>query len=164
MNRSRNDHSATSCNWYFPSYLIALNCSSPSTSYRRYSCRSAFNLLRYSLGALSFPPEKEGLIYVSASKVNGIRTPAARTAIKAWVKEIKSIWQVKGQTQIIHPVKSQNKYLVSQTFDLWRRSENIIYRSATPLLQCMNQHRSDTKDYSMTYLGPLLILNSAFEW
>ena len=49
--------------------LIALNSSSPSTSYSRYSCCFAFNLLRYTLGrlalgALSFPPEKEGLIYV----------------------------------------------------------------------------------------------------
>ena len=52
-------------------------------THRRYSCRSAFNLLRYTLGALSCPPEKEELIYVSASKVSGIRKSAARTAINA---------------------------------------------------------------------------------
>ena len=54
------------------------------------------------------------LAYVSTSRVSRIR----ESAVNAWVKEIKSICQVKGQPEIIHLVKSQSKYLVSQNFDL----------------------------------------------
>ena len=44
----------------------------------------------------------------------------------------KRSWQVKGQPEFIYPVKSQSKYLVSQTFDPGRRSEYMIYWSAIP--------------------------------
>ena len=42
-----------------------------------------------------------------------------------------------SQPKIICPLKSQSKYLSSQTFDRGQRSEYRIYWSATPLI-CSN--------------------------
>ena len=111
-------------------------------SYCRLSRRSAFKW--YALGALEYrlftsrvhylahASEKKELAYASASRVSRNR----ESAVNAWVKEIKSICQVKGQPEIIHPIKSQSKYLVSQS--LGRRSEYTIYRSASPLRRNYN--------------------------
>ena len=88
----------------------------------------------YALGALSCPCTwEERVSNASASKVSRIR----ESAVNAWVKVIKNICQVKGQPEIIHPVKNQSKCLVSQSFDLGRRSEYMIYQSATPLYPSM---------------------------
>ena len=96
-------------------------------------CRSAFNLLwyafEYALDAGVVLPTWKELVNVSTSRVSRI----SKSAVNVWVKEIKSICQVKGQPEIIHPVKNQSKYLVSQAFDRGRRSEYMIYRNATPL-------------------------------
>ena len=73
---------------------------------------------------------KKELTYVPASRVSRIR----ESAVNARVNEINNIYKVKGQPKIIHPVKSQSKYLVSQSFDLGQRSEYTIYRSATTLM------------------------------
>ena len=96
-------------------------------------CCSAFNLLwyafEYALDAGVVLPTWKELVNVSASRVSRI----SESAVNVWVKEIKSICQVKGQPKIIHPLKSQSKYLVSQAFNQGRRLEYMIYRSATPL-------------------------------
>ena len=109
--------------------LMTLKLRQCSTSH----CRSAFNLLwyafEYALDAGVVLPTWKELVNVSASRVSRI----SESAVNVWVKEIKSICQVKGQPEIIHPVKSQSKYLVSQAFDRGRRSEYMIYWSATPL-------------------------------
>ena len=49
------------------------------------------------------------------------------------VKVIKTSCLVKDQSKIIFLVNSQSKYLVGPHFNLGRRSEDTIYRSATPL-------------------------------
>ena len=141
MNRSLDSckyQVVTSCNWYFPIVKLMGIIKAPAVlqhSYCRFSRRSAFILLWYRTHWVRYfahGPEKKELAYVSAYRVSRISESAVQ-CLTAWVKETKSICQVKGQPEIIHPVKSQGKYLVSQSFDLGWRLEYMIYRSATPL-------------------------------
>ena len=77
-----------------------------------------FILLWYALNVDVVLPIWKELVNVSASTVR-----ISKTAVNFWVKDIKSVCQVKDQPKIIHPVKNQSKYLVSQTFDRGQRSE-----------------------------------------
>ena len=47
------------------------------------------------------------------------------SAVNVWVKEIKSICQVKDQPEIIHPVKSQSKYFSKPS--VWPRTKIGIH-------------------------------------
>ena len=108
---------------------MACSCS-PSTLHCCFPRRSVSTYCgSYALDASVVWPTWKELVYVFASRVSRI----SENAVNIWVKEIKSICQVKGQPEINNLVKSQSKYLVSQTFERGWRSEYMIYRSATPL-------------------------------
>ena len=88
-----------------------------------------FQIIVVHIAWLHYPahaPEKEELAYVSASRVVELEK------VQLMPESKRSRVSVKSKVNLILFTR-QSKYLVSQSFDLGRRSEYMIYQSATPL-------------------------------